>query len=408
MSIDIEAINLTSLEFWKRSDRMEALAALRERNPISWHEFVESPEKDMEGFWALTRYDDVVRVSNDSKTFASAPSTIMGDQSRDEARNEGWFLNMDGGEHFALRKIVSKAFSPQNVQRLSLIARHYAEKLVLAAKERGSCDFAQDVAQPFPVEVVCDFLGAPKENRKWLHETTLVALAGDAQGADNLAAIPAAFDALNAYGEDIARERRKRPAGDDILSVVIEADIDGKKLSDRDVGHFFQLLVTAGMETTGTAGGQLFRVFLENPEQMAIWAANPETVGVTGIEEIVRYISPIMHMRRTATVDTEISGHPIAAGDKIVMWYIAANRDPSQFEYPDTFDVLRNPNRHVGFGGGGRHTCLGAHLARMELPILVETIFKHMRDFEPDGQPVFAQSRFVNGLSSLPVRYKAI
>jgi cytochrome P450 len=181
----------------------------------------------------------------------------------------------------------------------------------------------------------------------------------------------------------------------------------GKKLTDREIGIFFQLLVTAGMETTGTAGGHLFRVFLENPEQMAIWSADPKSVGPTGVEEIVRYISPIMHMRRTATVDTEIGGQAIAAGDKVIMWYLAANRDPSRFELPNKFDVLRNPNPHLGFGGGGRHTCLGAHLARMELPILIETVFKHLRDFEPNGPAVTVPSRFVNGIASVPVRYKA-
>jgi cytochrome P450 len=402
----VDSINLTELAFWRRPDRMEAFAALRAERPVSWHEFVELPERGTKGFWAVTRYDDVVAVSTDAKTFVSGQSTYFGDHTPEEALAEGYFLNMDAPAHFALRHVVAKAFSPQNVARMREAAIHHAQALVNAAKARGACDFAKDIAQPFPVEVVCDFLGAPKENRKHLHALTITALAGDAEGADNIPRMPAAFAELNRYGAEIARERRKRPEGDDVLSLIVNAEIDGAKLTDEEAGMFFQLLVTAGMETTGTAAGHLMRLFLEHPDQMRTWAAAPQAVAPTGVEETVRYISPIMNMRRTAAVDTEIAGQKIAAGDKLVMWYNSANRDETKFAEPDRFDVLRNPNPHLGFGGGGRHTCLGAHLARLEIPLLFEAVFANLHDIEPAGPAVLTPSRFVNGLASLPITFK--
>ncbi|MFK8399942.1 cytochrome P450 [Pseudomonas sp. BGr12] len=405
--IDVKSINLADTEFWKRTDREAAFAALRAELPVSWHDFpTGSPEVGQKGFWAVTRYDDVVTVSSDSKLFISGESTILGDQSIEEAQQEGWFLNMDAGDHFKLRQVVARAFSPQGVTKMTQAAQHYAATIIASVKERGECDYAREVAQPFPVEVVCDFLGAPRENRRRLHELTVTALAGDVLGADAPRAIASAFVELNDYGTQIAKEKRKNP-GDDILSLVISTKVDGRALSDEEVGYFFQLLVTAGMETTGTVGGHSMKCFLEFPEQMQIWANDPQAVSSTGFEELVRWISPILHMRRTATQDTEIAGQTIRAGEKVVMWYNSANRDESKFANPNAFDVRRNPNPHLGFGGGGRHTCLGAHLARLELPFLVAETLKQLKNIEPAGDPIAVPSRFVNGLASMPIRFTA-
>ncbi|RFB91362.1 cytochrome [Rhizobium leguminosarum bv. trifolii] len=406
MTIDIDKINFTDPSFWQRKDRDEAFEAIRNERPAFWNEFLPGPEEASKGFWSVTRYDDIVKVSTDSKTFVSGESTYIGDQTAKEAHEEGWFLNMDAPDHFKLRQIVSKAFSPQGVQKMRDAAERYANELVAAAKAKGGCDFATDVAQPFPVAVVCDFLGAPHEYRKRLHELTMIALAGDAEEIGGVEAIPGAFAELNAIGAALAKERRKAPK-DDILSLIGAAEIDGRRLSDEEVGYFFQLLVTAGMETTGTVGAHLMRLLLENPDQMRIWMDDPAGTAPTGIEEAVRLVSPIMHMRRTASVDTEVAGQKIAAGEKVVMWYYSGNRDERQFKDPLKFDVLRNPNPHLGFGGGGRHTCLGAHLARMELPYLVAAALRELRAIEPSAPAKFVPSRFVNGISSLPIIYKA-
>lgn len=406
MALNIDDINLADHTFWRREDRDEGFAVLRRERPVSWHEFPEGPEHGMQGFWAVTRYDDIVAVSQDAKTFRNSPSTYIGDQSVEEARQEGWFLNMDAPEHFKLRQVVSKIFSPAGVQNLARTAAGHAEQLVLAAKQKGGCDYASEVAQPFPVAVICDILGAPAQDRKYLHSLTIKALAGDAPEICGADAVPAAFAELNAYGAELSRTRRAAPK-DDVVSLFIAAEIDGRKFNDEEVGYFFQLLVTAGMETTGTVGGHMMRLFLSNPEQMKIWADNPDAVAVTGVEELVRIVSPVQHMRRTASADIEIGGQTIAAGDKVVMWYNSGNKDETKFTDPNRFDVLRNPNPHLGFGGGGRHTCLGAHLARLELPMLAKATLANFKDVRPAGDPVFVPSRFVNGLASLPIQFNS-
>lgn len=405
--IDVESINLADMEFWKRRDREAAFAALRAEKPVSWHEFPEgSPEYGSEGFWAVTRYDDIVGVSGDAKTFISGQGTIVGDQSVESAQQEGWFLNMDAPRHFKLRQVVAKAFSPQGVTKMSQVAKQYAHQVVADVKHRGECDYARDVAQAFPVEVVCDFLGAPKENRRRLHELTVTALAGDILGEYAVDAITGAFAELNDYGHQLAKEKRKNP-GDDILSMILATEVEGKRLDDIEAGYFFQLLVTAGMETTGTVGAHAMKCFLEFPDQMKIWAQDPTGVAATGFEELVRWVTPVMHMRRTASRDTEIAGQRIAEGEKVVMWYNSANRDETKFDKPYDFNVLRSPNPHLGFGGGGRHTCLGAHLARLELPFLLAETLTQLKDIEFAAEPQMIPSRFINGISSLPIRFKA-
>lgn len=404
--LSVDEINLSDHDFWRRPDVDRSFATLRRERPVSWHAFdPDGPEAGMAGFWAITRHADVVHVSSDSKRFINGLSTIIADQSVEEARQEGWFLNMDGPEHFKLRHIVAKAFSPHAVQVMKQSAERYARELVAGVKDRGECDFARDVAQPFPVQVICDYLSIPTDNRKRLHELTVTALAGDVPELGGVPAIVAAFEELNEYGSRVARDRRKN-MGDDVLSMILSAEVDGRRLSDQEAGYFVQLLMTAGMETTGTVGGQGMRAFLEHPEQMRIWMEDPAGVARTGFEELARWVTPVRHMRRTATVDCEVGGQKIAAGDKVVMWYGSANRDETCFQDPERFDVRRDPNPHLAFGGGGRHTCLGAHFARMELPLLFAEAFKNLGRMELAGEPRPVPSRFVNGLASLPIRFQ--
>jgi cytochrome P450 len=406
--LSVDEIDLTDIEFWRRSDMDTSFATLRRERPVSWQTFDPSgPEGTMKGFWALSRYDDIVRVSSDSKTFINGQSSILQDQTVAEAREEGWFLNMDGTEHFKLRQIVAKAFSPQSVQVMKEVAVRYAHDLVAAVKEHGECDFAKDIAQPFPVQVICDYLGLPTENRKRLHELTMIALGGDAPELGSGEGVVAAFKELNDYGRTVSAERRRNP-GNDVLSVIQGAEVDGHKLNDQDVGYFLQLLLTAGMETTGTVGGQGMRAFLQFPEQIQIWKDDPVGIARTGFEELARWVTPVRYMRRTASVDCEVGGQQIASGDKVVMWYGSANRDETKFENADKFDVRRDPNPHLAFGGGGRHTCLGSHFARMELPLLFAEVFKNLGNIELAGEPHLLPARFVNGLASLPIRFKPL
>jgi cytochrome P450 len=237
-----------------------------------------------------------------------------------------------------------------------------------------------------------------------MHYLTQHALAGDAPELGGPASVPQHFKELNDYGTSLARERRKAPK-EDLVSFLHTVEVDGQRFTDEEIGFYFQLLVTAGMETTGTVGSHMMRLFMENPDQMALWAADPDGIAPTAVEEMIRLVTPVMHMRRTAAADTEIAGQKIAAGDKVVMWYISGNREASKFDAPDEFRVQRNPNPHMAFGGGGRHTCLGAHLARLELPIIAKLTLEHLRAPEPAGDAVHVASRFANGLLSLPVRF---
>jgi cytochrome P450 len=404
--MDVNKINLTDPAFWAGPFNSAAFAKLRKERPVSWHDFLDGPEKGMKGFWSLTRYDDIVAVSQNSSLFRNQPSTYIGDQTEEEAQYEGWFLNMDPPRHFMLRSVVQKIFSPKGVETYRATADRLAEELVVAAREKGQVDFAKDVAQPFPVAVICEMLGAPPSDRRRMHFLTTHALAGDAPELGGVASIPGYFKELNDYGAALAKERRKAPR-EDIVSQLLSVEVEGRKFTDEEVGIYFQLLVTAGMETTGTVGSHLMRMFLENPDQLKIWSEAPEEVMPTGVEEAIRLVTPVMHMRRTAAEDTEISGQKIAAGDKVVMWYISGNRDETKFDEPDRFNVKRNPNPHIGFGGGGRHTCLGAHLARLELPILIRKVLAQLKSPESAGEPVFVASRFANALASLPVRFAA-
>ena len=402
--MDASKINLTDPAFWKGPFKSEAFAALRRDLPVSWHDFVDGPEKGMRGFWAVTRYDDIVAVSQNAALFRNQPSTYIGDQTDEEAQYEGWFLNMDAPRHFKLRSVVQKVFSPKGVEAYRANAMRHAHDLVMAAKAKGEVDFARDVAQPYPVAVICDLLGAPPCDRARMHYLTQHALAGDAPELGGPASVPQHFKELNDYGTSLARERRKAPK-EDLVSFLHTVEVDGQRFTDEEIGFYFQLLVTAGMETTGTVGSHMMRLFMENPHQMALWAADPDGIAPTAVEEMIRLVTPVMHMRRTAAADTEIAGQKIAAGDKVVMWYISGNREPSKFDAPDEFRVQRNPNPHMAFGGGGRHTCLGAHLARLELPIIAKLTLEHLRAPEPAGDPVHVASRFANGLLSLPVRF---
>jgi cytochrome P450 len=402
--MDARKINLTDPAFWQGPVNFDAFAALRRDLPVSWHDFCEGPEHGMQGFWSLTRFADIVTVSQNSGMFRNQPTTYIEDQSEAEAQHGGWFLNMDGPRHFMLRSVVQKILTPKGVERYRANAVEHATALVMAAKERGEVDLARDVAQPYPVAVICDFLGAPPSDRNHMHYLTQHALAGDAPELGGPASVPAHFKELNEYGTALARERRRAPK-DDFVSYLHSVEVEGRRFTDEEIGVQFQLLVTAGMETTGTVGSHMMRLFIENPDQMAIWAADPDGLAPVAVEEMVRLVTPVMHMRRTAAENTEIAGQKIAAGDKVVMWFISGNRDETKFDAPDAFRVQRTSNTHMGFGGGGRHTCLGAHLARMELPILAKLTMEHLKAPEPAGDAVYVASRFANGILSLPVRF---
>ena len=405
LDVTFENINLVAPAFWRRRDRDRVFAEFRRRAPVWWH--ADTPS--VKGFWSLTRHAEVDLVSRDWKTFCSGLGTSITDEPVELSVALGGMLNMDSPEHVRLRKVVNHAFTPRSVKALASAVDDCARQTICAVAEQGECDFAADIAQPFPVKVICQLLGAPASDWQELHRLSTVALGADgldvAEGGESREqAALNAFYALNHYGEDLCRARRKSPC-DDLVSEIAGAQVDGKRLSEAEVGVFFQLLITAGVETTGTAVAQGFLSLSQFPEQRRCWQRDFEGLAPSAVEEIVRYTTPVIHFRRTATRDTELGDVTIREGDKVVMWYLSANRDEAVFDDPFRLDLSRQPNPHLGYGGGGRHFCLGANLARLEITALFRHLFECLPDIEVSGEAVALPSRFVNGLVSLPCRY---
>jgi len=404
-SAHLDTISLVDPAFWRRTDRDQIFEQFRRLAPIWWH-----PDSDtIKGFWSLTRHAEVDLVSRDWKTFCSRLGTAITDEPVELSRALGGMLNMDAPEHVRLRKIVNNAFKPKSMQAIASGIEDCARQTISAIAEQGECDFATDIAQPFPVNVICQMLGAPSSDWRELHRLSTVALGADgldiATGGETREQVALdAFYALNHYGEDLCKSRRKQPR-DDLISTIATARVDGDRLSVEEVGVFFQLLITAGVETTGSALGQGFLALSQFPGERRLWQDDFERLAPTAVEEIVRYATPVIHFRRTATRDTELDGVAISEGDKVVLWYLSANRDESVFVDPFRLDLARHPNPQLGYGGGGRHFCLGANLARMEITALFKYLFEYLPDIEVSGDATPLPSRFVNGLLSLPCRY---
>jgi cytochrome P450 len=302
-----------------------------------------------------------------------------------------------------LRRIVREAFVPSGVSQLNDAITAEAERVVGNVAAHGSCDFASEVAAVYPVGIVCRILGIPLVDGPALLELTTRALGfGDSEVGGWDDSYDAALELID-YGISLARQRRK-VASDDLVTALVYAEVEGERLDDDEIGSFFELLVTAGIETTGTAVAQGLRVLCEHPDQLRTWR-DDASLTPTAVDEIVRWVTPVIHFRRTATRDVRLGDVVVREGDKVVLWYLAANRDERVFTDADVFDVARMPNDHVGFGAGGHHFCLGAHLARAEIAALFHELFRQLGEIEVTGEPVRLTSMFVNGLRSLPIRW---
>jgi methyl-branched lipid omega-hydroxylase len=388
--------------FWA-GDRYGQFAAMREQGPVAWHD---EPKTDWfpdggRGFWSVLSHRDVVAVSRDQETFTSALGTEIVDLSPEMTHIFGGMLNMSGAEHTRHRAIVNRVITPRAVEALTDTIRRHAVRSIVRVADRGECDFMTDIVGDFPAQIICELLGTPPSERARLVELTNIAL--------SLYGTARAYEAvleIVSYAQGLAQ--RARADSDDpapFLQRLLAAEIDGTGMSDHEIGVFFALLVTAGIETTATSIGHGMYAMSLFPGQRQRWQHNFIEMSGRAVEELVRFVSPVMHFRRSATRDTEIAGQSIAKGDKVVMWYVSANRDESVFERPEELDFEREHNPHIGFGGGGPHFCLGAVLARREMTIFFEELFTRLPDMEVSGAPTRVQSNFVNGLASLPVSF---
>jgi cytochrome P450 len=364
---------------------------------VCWH-----PERDGPGFWLLTRHADVVAVSRDHETFSSWLGGVMTPDFDpvDLAQNRLMLLNMDPPAHTKLRNLVNRGFTPRRVARLEPRIRELAAGIVRAVAPAGRCDFVTQVAGELPSALIAELMGIPIADGRRLYELTeRMHTAGDPAGSQAAAA------EMLGYAAALRSAKRSAPA-DDIASALLAAEIDGERLSDFEFDLFFLLLINAGGDTTRNlvAGGML--ALMEHPAELAALRAD-RTLLPSGIEELLRWCTPVVQFRRTATRDTEVRGQRVRAGEKVVMFYPSANRDEEVFSDPDRLDLRRAPNPHVAFGGGGAHFCLGASLARLEIRCLFDAILDGLHEIELDGPVERLHSWFISGPRRMPVRFRA-
>src|SRR5262245_42726422 len=410
-----EEIRLGDPAFWEftPAEREGAFVLLRRDHPISFHEEPDVPMLGKgPGFWALTRHADVLEVSRNPETFCSGQGGVnIIDQPPQFNEFFGSMIVMDDPRHTRLRRIVSRGFTPGMLRRTEADVDRAAADIVDAVIDKGSCDFVAEIAAALPLKIICDMMGIPGSEYRFVFDRTNVILgAADPEYVADLAdAVPAIFQAgqdLAGLVENLARHRRQHPT-EDLTSALIHADVDGEQLTEQEIGSFFILLVVAGNETTRNAISHGMKALCDFPEQRARWAEDFERIAPTAVEEIVRWASPVTHFRRTVTRDTAIRGQAIKAGEKVVMFYTSANRDEAVFDDPYRFDLRRTPNEHVGFGGPGPHFCLGAHLARREITVMFRQILSRVPDLHVTGEPVPLRSFLINGIKRMPCEWQA-
>ncbi|MEL6893095.1 MAG: cytochrome P450 [Actinomycetota bacterium] len=405
---------LTESSFWTQplNDRMAEMIAIREAAPFTEVPFHNEFTDEEERFFAATRHDEVVAISKDAKTFSSASGAIsIVDLPPDALEFFGSFINMDNPRHQRQRAIVARSFTPTELATVLDSVETIATEVIDGFCERGEVDLVEVLSQPFPLLVICDMMGIPRsEFDTVLNATNVILSGGDPEfvgDGDPMTAILGAGIELTTLMNDLSDARRKHPT-DDLTSKLVHADVDGEMLAPEEVPPFFILLAVAGNDTTRTAISHGMNLLSQFPDQRRIWQGDPDGVTATAVEEIIRYASPVTFMRRTLTRDHTMSGHDFAEGDKVVMLYGAANRDPRAFADPEVFDVRRNPNPHVGFGGPGPHFCLGANLARRELAVVFRQLFERLPDIEVAGDAApldVAGLPLVGGIKQLPVRF---
>ena len=378
----------------------EVYNTLRESAPVHWN-----PEPGGgPGFWALTRYADVYAVDHDFQTFSSSPTIMINDPIGEAGGMLGeakMMLMMDPPQHTGFRKLIRSEFTRPAASTRGTRLHDLARRIVNEVIEKGECDFVAEVAGEMPSYVIAELMGMPLDDGRELYKLTEIIHSAPETlppGAGQQAVMK-----MFAYGSGLIAEKRARPA-DDLATRLLEAEVEGRRLTDPEFLLFFLLLIYAGGDTTRNLLSSGLLALQQNPAQRDWLMADLDARLPSAREELLRYASPVIYMRRTATRDTQIEGTRVAAGDKVVMYFGAANRDPSKFENPDALDLARTPNEHVAFGGGP-HVCLGQHLARIEIDAILAEVLTRMPDLEIPAPPEWLASTFISGPKAMPVRF---
>jgi cholest-4-en-3-one 26-monooxygenase len=379
----------------------EWLTQLRRHDPVFWQAEANGP-----GYWAVTRYEDCVTVNRDYERFSSAARGTMPFELGDDeiAQQSLMMLNMDPPLHTRYRRLVNKGFTPRMVRDLEESIHRSTDSIIDRVIEAGTADFVTDISAELPLQVIAELLGVPQEDRHKMFEwSNRMVGSEDPEYQDQAAlALDSAME-LYAYASALYGEKRINPH-EDLMSVLTEVEVEGEHLSDMELELFFLLLTVAGNETTRNLISGGMHAFFEHPDQ---WERlrQDRSLLPTAADEMLRYVSPVMNFRRTAMCDLELSGTKISEGDKVVFYHCSANRDEDVFENPDAFDVGRDPNPHIAFGGGGPHFCLGTNLARMEIRVMYEHLLDRLPDIHQAGDVQRLQSQFINGVKHLPVAF---
>jgi cytochrome P450 len=396
---------ISTAAFWSQPVAQRALifAELRRQTPASYQETPDFGSARSEaGFWAITRHADVVAVSRNADVFSSSEGIGL-DDTPAELESNASFVVMDPPQHTVLRRVVSGAFTPKRLALLQTQISAQAKRIVDEFVENGGGDAVEDFSRKLPIWTICEILGVPESLRPKLSSAAEALLAShdsDLTGTGNDAAALTAGMDIHRIARAVIAQRRVEP-GDDILSALVHSTLDGRPLSDQVLRNVFVLFITAGNETTRNTTSHALKLFADHPEQWSLLLRN-RALDASAVEELVRCASPVVYFRRTARIDTEIGGVEITQGDRVVMFYESANRDELVFRDPLRFDITRQPNPHVGFGGGGIHFCLGANLARLELRALLSHLASRVAAIEA-GEPKYLLSHAVNSITSMPV-----
>jgi cytochrome P450 len=407
-------IDVSSKAFWAQTSeqRDERFARLRAEDPVSWQRPVEdavAPDPNDPGYWAVVKHADIVKVSRDSKTYISGQGVLFDLLPPEFLEMSQSFLAMDAPKHDYLRKLISSAFTPRRIQRIDEQIKVAAREVVdsFAADPSGEIEFVGQCAVKLPVRLFCDMFGVPEEMRAQTAKSAFdivswadPELLGDrSPGEMQLEAC----QILHGIAGQIIAERRQNPA-DDLFTNLVQAEVDGQHLDDAEIGAFFVLLSVAGTDTTKHTSSFTVKAMTEFPDQRDWLRADFDGRIKTALEEFVRFASPVMTFRRTAVVETELAGKKIIPGDKVVLFYPSGNRDEDVFDEPERFDLSRDPNPHVGFGGGGLHFCLGNQLAKGALRALFSELLTRVPDFRA-GEPDLLGTNFMRGVKRLPFTF---
>jgi cytochrome P450 len=400
VSSDVPTIDLAAASAFNGGHPWDQYAWLRKNDPVHWH-----AERDGPGFWAVTRYVDIRTVSRQPRLFSSAARGVMMAESNEEhlAASRQMMLSMDPPQHDRFKLLVSRGFTPRNAESLRGRIEELAREIVDDVVERGECDLVHDVAGRLPSGLIAELMGIPRADGERLYELTEIMHTTDAALAPPHVKLAAVAEMLAYAGETTARKRVE--PGDDIASTLVHADIDGDRLSDGELQWFFLLLVNAGGDTTRNLLAAGVQLLFDRPDQRGRLMTDLDQLLPTAVEEMLRYTSPVVHFRRTAMADTVLHDRPIKAGDKVMVFYGSGNRDEDVFPAPDRFDVGRHPNPHIAFGGGGPHLCLGLHVARIEIAVMLRELLTRLPDLAPAGRPEPLASNFITGVRTMPVAY---